>query len=136
MFNVVRIIAKKKMSSCLERTEIVIQIIIQILTLSLAVLAACSDLCSVWRNRRYETTNNNRELNWNRQVRSQAVTQQSDQLGSSQLRRRSSLPALPLEDITCGPPLRASTPLKSVTPTLSVLEDSSIVRLDLSREAI
>ena len=136
MFGVARVGVKKKMSSCLERTEIIIQIIIQILTLTLAVLAAFSDLCSVWRNRRYETTSHNRELNWNRQVRSQAVTQQSDQLGSSQLRRRSSLPALPLEDITCGPPLRASTPLKSVTPTLSELEDSSFVRLDLSREAI
>ena len=136
MFNVVRIKAKKKMSCCLEKTEIVIQIIIQILTLSLAVLAACSDLCSVWRHRRYETTSHNRELNWNRQVRSQAVTQQTDQLRSSQLRRRSSLPALPLEDITCGPPLLSSTPLKSITPTLSTLEDSSIVRLDLSREAI
>ena len=136
MFGVVRVEVKKKMSNCLERTEIIIQIIIQILTLTLAVLAAFSDLCSVWRNRRYETTSHNRGLNCNRQVRSQAVTQQATQLRSSLPRRRSSLPALQLQEITCGPPLRASTPLKSVTPTLSELEDSSFVRLDLSREAI
>ena len=137
MFNVVKITAKKKMSSCLEKTEIIIQIIIQILTLSLAVLAACSDICSLWRNRQYETAGHNKELNWNhRQVRKQTTREQTDQLGSSQLRRRSSLPALPLENITCGPSLLSSTPLKSITPTLSTLEDSSIVRLDLSREAI
>ena len=136
MFGVARVEVKKKMSNCLERTEIIIQIIIQILTLTLAVLAAFSDLCSVWRNRRYETTSHNRGLNCNRQVRSQAVTQQASQLRSSLPRRRSSLPALQLQEITCGPPLRASTPLKSVTPTLSELEDSSFVRLDLSREAI
>ena len=136
MFGVTRVEVKKKMSNCLERTEIIIQIIIQILTLTLAVLAAFSDLCSVWRNRRYETTSHNRGLNCNRQVRSQAVTQQASQLRSSLPRRRSSLPALQLQEITCGPPLRASTPLKSVTPTLSELEDSSFVRLDLSREAI
>ena len=136
MFGVARVEVKKKMSSCLEKTEIIIQIIIQILTLILAVLAALSDLCSVWRNRRYETTSHNRGLNCNRQVRSQAVTQQSTQSRSSLPRRRSSLPALQFQEITCGPPLRASTPLKSVTPTLSELEDSSFVRLDLSREAI